>query len=123
MTAIAAFPLTLHVCGNQKYIRIRLYFLIQGISMAYVYILTNDNNTVLYTGLTEDLGKRLYLHKHRLLEGFTKKYNCHRLVYYEQLSDLDSAKVREKQIKGKTREKKIKLINSVNPQWHELSSS
>jgi len=89
--------------------------------MAYVYILTNDNKTVLYTGFTEDLAKRIYLHKRRFLKGFTKKYNCHRLVYYEQLLDLDSAKLREKQIKGKTRDKKIMLINRVNPSWHELS--
>jgi putative endonuclease len=89
--------------------------------MVFIYILTNDNNTVLYTGLTEDLKKRIYLHKHRLLKGFTKKCNCHRLVYYEQLPDLDDAKVREKQIKGKTRDEKIKLINEANPLWHDLT--
>jgi len=80
----------------------------------YVYILTNDNNTVLYTGLTENLRKRIYLHKHRLLEGFTKKYNCYRLVYYEQFSDLYGAKIRERQIKGKTRDKKIKRNYSAH---------
>ena len=88
--------------------------------MAYVYIITNDNNTVLYTGLTENLEKRMYLHKRRLLKGFTRKYNCHRLVYYEKLACLNSAKAREKQIKGKTRDKKIALINAVNHLWHEF---
>jgi len=89
--------------------------------MVYVYILTNDNNTVLYTGLTENLEECIYLHKHRLLKGFTKKYNCHRLIYFEQLPDLEGAKMRERQIKGKTRDKKINLINEANPLWQELS--
>jgi len=89
--------------------------------VAYVYILTNDNNTVLYTGFTDSLAKRIYLHKRRLLECFTKKYNCHRLVYWERFPDVKAARIRERQIKGKTRDKKVALINEANPLWKELS--
>ena len=89
--------------------------------MAYVYILTNDNNTVLYTGFTDALAKRIYLHKRRLVKGFTKKYNCHRLIYWERFPDVKAARLRERQIKGKTRDKKVALINEANPLWMELS--
>ncbi len=89
--------------------------------MYYVYILTNKNNHVLYTGITSNLEKRIYEHKAKLIDGFTKKYNVDKLVYFDYTSDVKSAIVREKQIKGWLRAKKIALIEAVNPQWRDLS--
>ena len=86
----------------------------------YVYIMTNKWNTVLYTGVTNDLLRRVYEHKEKLVNGFTKKYNITKLVYYEVLEDIENAISREKQIKGSLRRKKIKLINSVNKTWQDL---
>lgn len=86
----------------------------------YVYIVTNKSKT-LYTGFTNDLQRRVYQHKHKLVEGFTKKYNIAKLVYYETTLDVKSAIAREKQIKGWLRKKKIELIESVNPNWKDLS--
>ncbi|HOA19352.1 MAG TPA: GIY-YIG nuclease family protein [Sedimentibacter sp.] len=88
--------------------------------MYYVYILTNKYNKVLYVGITNDLIRRIYEHKNNLVEGFTSKYNVHKLVYYDLTSDVMSAITREKQIKGWTRDKKIKLIESMNPEWKDL---
>ena len=82
--------------------------------------MTNDNNTVFYTGVTSDLGRRVYEHKEKLVEGFTKKYNIIKLVYYEVCRDIESALLREKQIKAGSRQKKIELINSVNKEWRDL---
>ena len=73
---------------------------------AFVYMLTNDRGKVIYTGCTEDLRKRLYLHKKGMIAGFTKKYNVHRLVYFERHSGMDSARKRERELKGKNRTKK-----------------
>lgn len=87
----------------------------------FVYIMTNRGNTVLYTGMTSDLERRVYEHKHSLLGGFTSKYNVHKLVYYEQFINPLDAITREKQIKGGSRKKKIKLIERENPQWADLS--
>jgi putative endonuclease len=87
----------------------------------YVYIMTNHNNTVLYTGITSDLKKRIYEHKHKLIEGFTTRYNIDKLVYFEIFSDSYHAISREKQIKSGSRKKKILLIESVNPDWKDLS--
>jgi putative endonuclease len=87
---------------------------------AYTYILTNKRNTVLYTGVTSDLIKRIYEHKQKLVEGFTKKYNVDKLVYYDIFEDIENAIIREKQIKGWIRKKKIELIDSVNPDWKDL---
>ncbi len=89
---------------------------------AYVYVLTNDRSNVLYVGATDNLKKRVYHHKHRLVPGFTKKYNVHRLVYYESHQSMDAARAREKQLKGKTRAKKNVLVESTNPLWNDLSS-
>ena len=89
--------------------------------MYYVYMLTNKHNTVLYTGVTNNLGRRLYEHKNKVVEGFTKKYNIDKLVYFEQTNDINSAIEREKEIKGWRREKKDQLVNSMNPQWKDLS--
>ena len=89
----------------------------------YVYILTNFKNTVLYTGVTNDLVRRVYEHKEKLIEGFTKKYNVQKLVYYEIIDDAELAIQREKQIKGGSRQKKIDLINDMNPGWYDLYSN
>jgi len=86
----------------------------------YVYIMTNAGNTALYTGVTGDLVKRVYAHKEKLVEGFTKRYNTTKLVYYEICSDIEGAILREKQIKAGSREKKIKLIDSMNKEWRDL---
>jgi putative endonuclease len=85
-----------------------------------VYILTNRNNNVLYTGVTSDLKGRVYQHREKMVEGFTKKYNVNRLVYYEVFDDPESAIAREKQIKAGRRRKKVDLIDSMNPEWNDL---
>jgi putative endonuclease len=86
----------------------------------FVYLMTNKNNKVIYTGVTNDLKRRVYEHKEKLIDGFTKKYNVNKLVYFEFTSDINSAIQREKQIKAGSRKKKIDLINSVNPEWKDL---
>jgi putative endonuclease len=86
----------------------------------YVYIMTNHSGT-LYTGVTNNLERRVYEHKHELVPGFTSKYNITKLVYYEEGNDVNAALAREKQIKGWIRSKKIELINSLNPEWQDLS--
>ncbi|WP_350344561.1 GIY-YIG nuclease family protein [Proteinivorax tanatarense] len=90
--------------------------------MYYVYMATNWNNRVLYTGVTNNLERRIYEHKNKLAKGFTQKYNVNKLVYYESTSDANSAIAREKEIKNWTRQKKNELIASVNPKWKDLSS-
>lgn len=87
----------------------------------FVYMLTNRWKNVLYTGMTNSLVNRLSEHKHGQFEGFTKKYNCTRLVYFERHQDSASAAAREKQIKGWTRTKKNALIATINPEWTDLS--
>ena len=87
----------------------------------YVYILTNESRT-LYTGVTNDLSLRVYQHKQKLIPGFTTKYNISRLVYFETTQDVQAAIAREKQIKGWLRRKKVALIESVNPDWKDLSA-
>ena len=86
----------------------------------YVYILTTRSNTVLYTGVTNDLKRRVFEHKSGFNEGFTKKYYVHKLIYFEMFDFVEFAIAREKQIKGYSREKKIKLIETMNPEWKEL---
>ena len=86
----------------------------------YVYLLTNKNNTVIYTGVTNNLKRRVYEHKEKLIDGFTKKYNVNKLVYFEATNDINSAIRREKQIKAGSRQKKIDLINSTNKDWKDL---
>ena len=85
----------------------------------YVYIMTNLSKT-LYTGVTNNLARRVYEHKNKLIEGFTKKYNITRLVYFEVFNNIEDAIRREKQIKGWVRKKKIALIESINPEWKDL---
>jgi putative endonuclease len=82
--------------------------------------MTNKNNIVLYTDVTNDLKRRVYEHKEKLIEGFTKKYNINKLVYYEVFEDISDAISREKQIKGGSRQKKLDLINSMNKEWRDL---
>jgi putative endonuclease len=87
----------------------------------FVYILTSKSGT-LYTGMTNNLERRVHQHKHKLIEGFTSKYNVNRLVYYETYRDVRDAIDREKQIKGWRRSKKIALIETMNPKWQDLSA-
>ncbi len=82
--------------------------------------MSNKYDTVLYTGITNDLKRRCYEHKQKLVEGFTKKYNVNKLVYYEIFRDVESAITREKQIKGGSRVKKVDLVNKMNPEWRDL---
>lgn len=85
-----------------------------------VYILTNRHDTVLYTGVTNDLRRRVYEHKSKLVESFTKHYNVDKLVFYEVFEQPEYAIRREKQIKGGSRAKKIALVNGMNSQWRDL---
>lgn len=86
----------------------------------FVYIITNKNNTVLYTGFTDDIERRVYEHREKIYKGFTAKYNCFKLLYFEEFKDKDSALYREKQLKKYRREWKENLIYSVNPEWQDL---
>ena len=86
----------------------------------YVYIMSNKSGT-LYTGVTNDLERRVYEHKNKLIEGFTKRYNITQLVFYESTDDVTAAIAREKQIKGMLRSKKTELIKIMNPQLEDLS--
>ncbi|MDX9920200.1 MAG: GIY-YIG nuclease family protein [Paludibacter sp.] len=90
------------------------------IQLYYVYILTTKLNTVLYTGITNDIKRRLFEHKTGANDGFSKKYHVHKLVYFEVFDSVDLAIAREKQIKGYSRDKKIKLIEAKNSEWKEL---
>jgi putative endonuclease len=87
----------------------------------YVYILANKANTVFYTGVTSNLEGRVWEHKEKIFKGFTSKYNCDKLVYYEEFQWIQDAIAREKQIKGGSRQKKIDLILSENSGWNDLS--
>jgi putative endonuclease len=88
----------------------------------YVYILSNKRGT-LYTGVTNNLERRVYEHKNKLVEGFTKRYNITKLIYIESTDDVTSAITREKQIKGLLRSKKVALIKTMNPRWEDLSET
>ena len=89
--------------------------------MFYTYIMASESGT-LYTGFTTDLVKRVWEHKNNVVKGFTQKYNCHKLVYYQASDSFDGALTREKEIKGWRRSKKEALINSRNPQWNFLNN-
>ena len=86
----------------------------------FVYVLTNKPNGTLYVGVTSDLIKRIWQHKNSVTKGFTFKYNVHDLVWYEQHGSMESAILREKQIKAGSRQKKIQLIEGMNPTWEDL---
>jgi putative endonuclease len=87
---------------------------------SYVYIMTNERNTVLYTGVTSDLKKRVWEHKNEVVKSLTKRYNVHKLVYFECFGDIEIAIMREKQIKAGSRKKKNDLINGMNMEWKDL---
>jgi putative endonuclease len=86
-----------------------------------VYIMTNSRKNVLYTGYTSDIGRRVQEHKDGVVGGFTQKYKCHILVYYEVTDDANAAREREKQIKGGSRSRKIELVDNINSEWRDLS--
>jgi putative endonuclease len=86
----------------------------------FVYIMTNVSNRVLYTGVTSDLKRRVYEHREEIAPGFTKRYRCKKLVYYEIAENAYVAISREKQIKGGSRAKKIKLVDAFNKEWRDL---
>ncbi len=88
--------------------------------MPYTYILTNKYNTVLYIGVTNDIRRRYFEHLYKVNDGFTSRYNLDRLVYYECFEHKNDAIAREKSLKGKTRQKKIALIEEMNPEWKNL---
>ena len=87
----------------------------------FVYLLTGKDNKVMYLGVTNDIKRRLYEHKNKMVKGFTERYNVNRLVYYEETSDILTAIAREKEIKRWRREKKDALVVAVNPEWKDLS--
>ena len=86
----------------------------------YVYLISNKNNTTIYTGITSDIKRRIWEHKNKITKGFSSKYNLYKLLYYEIYNDPENAIIREKQIKSGRREKKIRLIESMNPKWIDL---
>ena len=83
--------------------------------------MTNKNNTVIYIGVTSNLVKRVFQHKTKVIKGFTAKYNCDKLVYFEEFTDINEAISREKQLKSGNRQRKENLIDSINPEWNDLS--
>jgi len=86
----------------------------------FVYVLTNESRSVLYIGVTNDLYRRMCEHRNETVEGFTKRYHVHKLVYFEEYQSITDAIAREKQLKGWRREKKIALIQLKNPTWNDL---
>ncbi len=86
----------------------------------YVYIMTNKANTVFYTGVTNDLSRRVHEHREKLLKGFTRRYNATKLVFFEVCNDIQAAIAREKQIKAGSRQDKIELIRAANGEWRDL---
>lgn len=91
--------------------------------MFYVYILTNKTNRVLYIGMTNDIKRRISEHKNEMIDGFSKRYHTHKLVYFEEYSSPTEAISREKQLKGYKRDKKTALINKMNSDWNDLSEA
>jgi len=88
---------------------------------SYVYLITNKNNTTIYTGVTSNLQKRIHQHKTKTFKGFSTKYNCEKLVYFEKFDKISQAINREKQLKSGNRKRKEDLINLKNPDWIDLS--
>ncbi|HOT19794.1 MAG TPA: GIY-YIG nuclease family protein [Spirochaetota bacterium] len=86
----------------------------------YIYMITNRNNNVLFIGVTNDLKRRVFEHREKLVEGFSSKYNCSKLVWYEQTNNIGSAILREKQMKKWKREYNNNIINEMNPEWNDL---
>ena len=94
-----------------------------SVNQYWVYMVTNRWKNVLYTGVTNELFRRMWQHKNKAFPGFTKKYNCDRLVYFEEYGEIDQAIAREKQIKGWTRARKNALVERMNPEWKDLAES
>jgi putative endonuclease len=92
-------------------------------SQYFVYIMASERNGTLYIGVTNELNRRVYEHRHGTVDGFTKKYHVHTLVYYETCGDAYQAIVREKQLKRWNRKWKLRLIEEFNPTWKDLSES
>lgn len=88
---------------------------------SFIYFMTKNNNTVIYIGVTSNLLKRIYQHKTISYKGFTSKYNCEKLVYFEEFTDINQAITREKQLKSGSRKRKEELIRILNPEWNDLS--
>lgn len=86
----------------------------------YIYMMTNSGNTVIYTGVTGNLIQRVYQHREKMCDGFTRRYNIVKLVYYEAFKDVKDAITREKQLKGGSRKRKVELITAFNPDWQDL---
>ena len=114
-------PLSSSTCCHSELVEESLSFHHPSVRDFYVYILASKSR-VLYIGVTNDLSRRLFEHQHKLIPGFTKKYNIARLVFYENFSDVRDAIAREKQLKGWRRKKKIALVESMNPTWRDLGS-
>ena len=93
-----------------------------GYKQYCMYMVTNRWKMTLYTGVTSNLETRIWQHRNKAFEGFTKKYNCDRLVYYEEFSEIDQAIAREKQVKAWVRSKKNELVDSINPEWNDLAA-
>ena len=89
----------------------------------FVYILTNRHHTVLYVGVTNNLARRVFEHRQKLIPGFTNRYNVDKLVYYEATSGVRASIAREKQIKAGSRAKKVALVTDMNPDWRDLYDS
>ena len=89
----------------------------------YVYIISNKYNTTLYVGVTNDLRRRIHEHKENIIKGFSSRYNCNKLVWYEELENIKSVIEKEKQMKKWKREYKENLINNMNPEWIDLYES
>ncbi|MCG2420446.1 GIY-YIG nuclease family protein [Aequorivita sp. F47161] len=88
--------------------------------VSHVYMMTNKNNTVLYTGVTSDLKRRVFQHKSKFYKGFTSTYNCDKLVYYKEFRYITDAIAFEKRIKSGSRRNKIRLVDEMNPEWEDL---
>lgn len=86
----------------------------------YVYIMASSNNRTLYIGMTNNLIRRVYEHRNGLIDGFTKKYNCHKLVWFQETNSIESAITKEKQMKNWIRQYKENVINEMNPEWKDL---
>ena len=97
-----------------------IFYISGELQVNYVYILTNKYNTTMYVGVTNNLERRISEHRQELIEGFTKKYHIHKLVYYEFYNNIKDAIIREKQIKGWRRDKKNNLVETLNPEWNDL---
>jgi len=115
---IVSLPISITLLRAQRSIPVRS----KGVKQGYIYILFSKRNGTLYVGVTSNLIKRIYEHKNKLTDGFTKRYNVDKLGYYEAFTTIADAIAREKQIKSGSRSKKISLIESINPDWSDLYS-